>query len=304
MAIFDAFNIRLPGGSGTRRPVSRAEAEDYAASLGLRPGGPGWGDAIRGFVLNARGAPAEPHPSEASLPPSNMLASSRHQPTASRPQRMVSPAAKTTPPISPEELDAIRTFLGARSDTVQLDTSVAGRFRKPESGQSPTASTTAEPSFEDEWQALLAVEGGIEEDGTFKTSRAGAVGPAQIRPKYGPEYAKRAGLPWDEHRARTDRAYNEALGRAYYAQLRGIFDAPTAAAAYNDGPYGMSTIVAQAANAGHPDDWEQYVPIETREHARKFREKLGMPAGDMPKSAWRRKKAKGAPAIRVILPQP
>ncbi len=65
MAIFDAFNIRLPGEKGGRRPVSRAEAEDYSASLGLRPGGPGWGDAIRDYVRNgpvgsAHGALASP----------------------------------------------------------------------------------------------------------------------------------------------------------------------------------------------------------------------------------------------------
>ena len=42
-----------------RRPIRgqrgrlRANAEDYAASLGLAPGGPGWGDAIRGYVLDA-----------------------------------------------------------------------------------------------------------------------------------------------------------------------------------------------------------------------------------------------------------
>jgi len=50
----------------------------------------------------------------------------------------------------------------------------------------------------------------------MRVSPAGAVGPAQLMPATAPEAAKLAGLPWDEKRYRTDAAYNEALGKAYY----------------------------------------------------------------------------------------
>jgi hypothetical protein len=51
MAIFESF--AAPGGIAAPRSTGiRAAAEDYAFSLGLAPGGQGWGDAVREFVLS------------------------------------------------------------------------------------------------------------------------------------------------------------------------------------------------------------------------------------------------------------
>ncbi|MDR0701269.1 MAG: hypothetical protein LBF61_02490 [Azoarcus sp.] len=64
---------------------------------------------------------------------------------------------------------------------------------------------------------LLQAESGgrhFGDDGKPVTSKAGAIGIAQVMPKTAPEAAKLAGLPWDEERYRNDSEYNRALGRA------------------------------------------------------------------------------------------
>jgi hypothetical protein len=52
MAIFDDRSIRMAGSRRGRSVGLRADAEAYAASLGLSPGAPGWGDAIRDYALS------------------------------------------------------------------------------------------------------------------------------------------------------------------------------------------------------------------------------------------------------------
>lgn len=69
---------------------------------------------------------------------------------------------------------------------------------------------------EEAWNRIKRLEGGLGPKGEMRVSSAGAVGPAQLMPATAPEAAKLAGLPWDEKRYRTDAAYNEALGKAYY----------------------------------------------------------------------------------------
>jgi len=69
---------------------------------------------------------------------------------------------------------------------------------------------------EEAWSRIKRLEGGLGPKGEMRVSSAGAVGPAQLMPATAPEAAKLAGLPWDEKRYRTDAAYNEALGKAYY----------------------------------------------------------------------------------------
>lgn len=70
------------------------------------------------------------------------------------------------------------------------------------------------------------------------TSRKGAVGIAQVMPGTAPEAAKLAGLEWDENKYKTDAAYNEALGFAYFEKQVKDFDGDIAKAfaAYNAGP--------------------------------------------------------------------
>lgn len=67
------------------------------------------------------------------------------------------------------------------------------------------------------WNRIKKLEGGLGPNGEMRVSSAGAVGPSQLMPATAPEAARLAGLPWDEKRYRTDPAYNEALGKAYYA---------------------------------------------------------------------------------------
>jgi hypothetical protein len=55
MSIFD--RLSAAGGIVPQRTSAvRPGAEEYAFSLGLTPGGPGWGDAVRAYVLSGAGA--------------------------------------------------------------------------------------------------------------------------------------------------------------------------------------------------------------------------------------------------------
>jgi hypothetical protein len=102
-------------------------------------------------------------------------------------------------------------------------------------------------------------------DGKPLTSPKGAIGVAQVMPGTAREAAKLAGVPFDNNRYRTDRAYNYALGEAYYnEQLRVFGDESLAAAAYNAGP----GAVRRALQRGGPNGWINHVPPETREYVR------------------------------------
>lgn len=106
-------------------------------------------------------------------------------------------------------------------------------------------------------------------DGKPLTSRAGAVGVAQVMPATGPEAAKLAGLPWDENRYRNDANYNRALGLAYFQkqlQTQGG-DLAKAYAAYNAGPGALQTAVRRSRQEG--GDWLQYMPAETKAYVAK-----------------------------------
>ena len=81
------------------------------------------------------------------------------------------------------------------------------------------------------WNRIKQQEGGLGKNGEFLVSPKGAVGPSQMLPSTGPEAAKMAGLPWDPNKFRTDAAYNEALGKAYYASRVAARNGDFAAAA-------------------------------------------------------------------------
>jgi hypothetical protein len=139
-----------------------------------------------------------------------------------------------------------------------------------------------DPAFGAQWAAIKGNEHGIGSHGEFLTSPKGAVGPAQVMPGTAPYAAKLAGLPWDEARYRGDRAYNEALGRAYYAeQLHTFGDPDMAAAAYNAGPgsasrgTGLRGAMRKAAEHGEPGNWEAYLPLETQRYVEDFRKRTG-----------------------------
>lgn len=77
----------------------------------------------------------------------------------------------------------------------------------------------AAPNLDAAWIQIKKQEGGLGKNGELLVSPAGAVGPSQMLPSTGPEAAKIAGLQWDPNKFRTDAAYNEALGKAYYGSL-------------------------------------------------------------------------------------
>lgn len=104
------------------------------------------------------------------------------------------------------------------------------------------------------------------DNGKPLTSRAGAIGIAQVMPDTAPEAAKLAGLPWDENRYRNDPAYNRALGRAYFEKKLQEFggNLPMAYAAYNAGRGATNAALAKARKAGNPGGWLAYMSEETR----------------------------------------
>ncbi|MEO8296359.1 MAG: transglycosylase SLT domain-containing protein, partial [Burkholderiales bacterium] len=113
------------------------------------------------------------------------------------------------------------------------------------------------------------------------TSRAGAIGRAQVMPGTAPEAAKLAGLAFDENRYRNDADYNEALGRAYHrAQFDRFGDLAKSAAAYNAGPGAVDAAIRRAAAAGDPSSWLKFVPAETQNYVGKTMRNAGFAAGD------------------------
>lgn len=129
------------------------------------------------------------------------------------------------------------------------------------------------------FDAILQIEGGTDAKGNFRTSPAGAIGPAQVMPGTAPEAARLAGLKWDPVKYRTDAAYNKAIGNAYYNEQLRVFNGDTvkAAAAYNAGAgsakkgTGVRGAMARAAKAGRPNDWAEFLPAETKNYVKKFR---------------------------------
>ena len=110
-------------------------------------------------------------------------------------------------------------------------------------------------------------------DGNGKplTSKAGAIGIAQVMPGTAPEAARLAGMQWDEKRYRNDSDYNASLGRAYFnKQLSTFGDEAMALAAYNAGPGRVQAAVRKAKEQGRPDAWLSYMPAETRDYVPKI----------------------------------
>lgn len=139
-------------------------------------------------------------------------------------------------------------------------------------GNNPSSRTpNRTPPGNDTWSRMVGVESGgrqFNRAGQTLTSPKGAIGAAQIMPQYGAEFARRAGVEWDERRARTDREYNLSLGRAQFDHLvrRYRGDHARAAAAYNAGPGGLARAERRARAAGRPDNWRYYLPAETRNY--------------------------------------
>lgn len=110
-------------------------------------------------------------------------------------------------------------------------------------------------------------------DGKPLTSRAGAIGIAQVMPATAKEAAKLAGLPWDENRYRNDPEYNKAIGFAYFKKQVQDFggDLSYAFAAYNAGAGRVQEAVKKAGKSEGPNakSWLDFIPAETKAYVAK-----------------------------------
>jgi hypothetical protein len=133
------------------------------------------------------------------------------------------------------------------------------------------------------FNALLGQESGgrqFDKAGKPITSKAGAIGIAQVMPGTAPEAARLAGVEFDEVRYRNDAEYNKLLGRAYYQkQLEDFGDTAKALAAYNAGPAAVRSAVDRATKAGDPNAWLTMLPRETRDYVPSVMARAGKTSG-------------------------
>ena len=141
-----------------------------------------------------------------------------------------------------------------------------GGYRPPQGAPAGGPAPRAPAGGGDTFSRMINVESRgqqFDRSGRPLTSRAGAIGIAQVMPGTAPEAARLAGLPFDENRYRNDPEYNFALGKAYYEkQLADFGDERLAAAAYNAGP----GAVRRALQKGGRDGWVSHVPRETQKY--------------------------------------
>jgi soluble lytic murein transglycosylase len=149
-------------------------------------------------------------------------------------------------------------------DAAQVQSAIISTKKELASEFAPTDKDVA-------WSAIKGRESRgrqFNDDGSVVTSPKGAIGIAQVMPSTGPEAAKLAGLPWDPVRFKTDAAYNEALGRAYFEDQLRTFkgNLPMAMAAYNAGPGAVQKAMAKAADSGDKASWLTKLPDETQKY--------------------------------------
>ncbi len=208
--------------------------------------------------------------------------------------------------IMREDLVTAKRTYEANADKLDLGTALnlAGDIKRMEDkrqsatdamGSAPgfAPSVNGQPAGRGDFGVIIGLEGGTGPKGEFLTSPKGAVGPAQVMPGTAPDAAKLAGLPWDEKLYRSDPAYNNALGEAYFKDmLRQFGDPSKAAAAYNAGPgnaskgTGLRGAMEKAKKAGQPDNWEAYLPDETQKYVKNFRKRSGYGAADQGAARW------------------
>jgi hypothetical protein len=114
---------------------------------------------------------------------------------------------------------------------------------------------------------LVGIESGgkqVGKDGKPLTSKAGAIGIAQVMPATAPEAARLAGLPFSEKLYREDKDYNYAIGQAYFTQKLNDFsgDFFKASAAYNSGKGTVDLALKREQQTGKP--WYNFLPKETK----------------------------------------
>lgn len=135
---------------------------------------------------------------------------------------------------------------------------------QPQEVMSPQQSGMRGPGF----QRILQLEGGMDKQGNFKRSPAGAWGPSQLMPGTAPEAMALAGYSRDDQRWKTDANINRQAGQAYFNMLVKKYngDDVLAAAAYNAGP----GRVDKALRKGGPQGWLRLLPAETQNYVKNY----------------------------------
>lgn len=118
--------------------------------------------------------------------------------------------------------------------------------------------------------ALAMQESGgrqFDRNGNVITSRTGALGMYQIQPQYGPEFARLAGVDWNEQLLRTDPEYGRKLAKAFVEKLMRDFDGNLeyALTAYNQGAGGTRKAISRAAANG--GDFRDYLGPDGKKYA-------------------------------------
>jgi hypothetical protein len=117
----------------------------------------------------------------------------------------------------------------------------------------------------------------FDSNGRPLTSRAGAIGQAQVMPQTAQEAADYAGVPFDDYKYRNDADYNTLLGKSYYNKMLKTFGDPIlAAAAYNAGPAAVSNALDKQRT--HGQSYLTFLPPETQNYV----SKVGGSADDVP----------------------
>jgi hypothetical protein len=116
---------------------------------------------------------------------------------------------------------------------------------------------------------LVGIESGgkqLGKDGKPTTSKAGAIGIAQVMPATAPEAARLAGLPFSDKLYKEDKDYNYAIGQAYFNQKLNDFsgDFFKASAAYNSGKGTVDLALKREQQTGKP--WYMFLPKETKNY--------------------------------------
>jgi len=265
----DAF-----GGSGSS-PLEGLSAADYGA--GFAKGGlvrqhfdTGGGTGLIPSIPDQPGTPEDPLATELNQNVAynnqvSMLEAPQSSTSGVAPSAPVASAAPVAPQGGYIASDAEGNPVPVQSNGNAVGYSGASSD-VPQTAATPQSSTPA-PGF---GKILMAESGGhqFKPDGTPVTSKAGAVGIAQVLPSTGPEAAQLAGLPWDPQKLSNDPQYNAALGKVYYQKQLATFGSPDrAAAAYNAGPGALDHAIGMAAKNG--GSYLSYLPKETQDYVQK-----------------------------------
>lgn len=100
-----------------------------------------------------------------------------------------------------------------------------------------------------------------------------AVGIAQVIPQFGPDYARMAGVDWNEQKLYSSAEYGMTLMRGGMQNYLKRYDNDIrkALAAYNWGPGNLNSAIRR-----HGDNWEASAPAETRNYISKILGRIGI----------------------------